>query len=567
MTVTGRRMHLTAIASLLLVSGGVSHADEGVPALLQFAEQYQGQEGASSAPTDNAPLKAPSSTSTKKPSAPHGGVEPKAGAGHAGTSLRQALRQRELQLGQQQVTLRAQASELAALRAELKALNEKKAQDVPAAPMDFSPVYRLVSGLREAASGTPDQKRSTELLTLAHQQLEQEKAALAQSQSQVSALSHRLAALQSQGEKADKTAGENARRVQSMQVMLTDLQSRLDEKEQALAVVQQRERGEDAQHSVQAKALADAQARLDALATARQAQENVLAQQKDVLMQKDSQLATLNAEKLALQTQYEALQQKSRQADTQLAALTRDKQELEGDISDLSARAKGLVKPETLKQPAVRQAYAAGTALGKDILGLLEERQGLGVTIDRQTVLAGVIDAFSGQYQLTSDVLAKALGESEATIRKAQAAVVAGQQKSGDSYIEKFSRQVGVKRAPGGFWYKVEYAGDAPIVGDAIVDVVVKESLTDGTVIQDMDLSGNVLSQPLSAYPPLFKEAIGLLKNHGSMTLVVPPELAYGEAGYPPKVPPNATMVYVLRVEDSKAATDGVVATPAPTKR
>ena len=87
-----------------------------------------------------------------------------------------------------------------------------------------------------------------------------------------------------------------------------------------------------------------------------------------------------------------------------------------------------------------------------------------------------------------------------------------------------------------------------------------KEKLTDGTVIQDMDLSGKVLSQPLSEYPPLFREAISHLHNHGSLTMVVPPALAYGETGYPPKVPPNATMVYELRIDNSQAPAKGVQA-------
>lgn len=77
-----------------------------------------------------------------------------------------------------------------------------------------------------------------------------------------------------------------------------------------------------------------------------------------------------------------------------------------------------------------------------------------------------------------------------------------------------------------------------------------KETLAGGRVIQDMDRSGKVLSQPLSAFPPLFREAIGYLKNHGSLTMVVPSALAYGEAGYPPQIPPNATMVYQLRIVD-----------------
>ena len=132
--------------------------------------------------------------------------------------------------------------------------------------------------------------------------------------------------------------------------------------------------------------------------------------------------------------------------------------------------------------------------------------------------------------------------------------VAAGQQKNGERFVEDFKKQKGVKLSPAGFWYRVDYAGDAPLRDTDIVDVVVKETLTDGTVIHDMSMKGNVLSQPLNAYPPLFREAIGHLKNHGTLTMVVPPTLAYGEAGYPPKVPPNATMVYELRIDSSKAA-------------
>ena len=32
--------------------------------------------------------------------------------------------------------------------------------------------------------------------------------------------------------------------------------------------------------------------------------------------------------------------------------------------------------------------------------------------------------------------------------------------------------------------------------------------------------------------------------------MAAPPELAYGDAGYPPKVPPGATMIYTIRVEN-----------------
>ena len=59
-----------------------------------------------------------------------------------------------------------------------------------------------------------------------------------------------------------------------------------------------------------------------------------------------------------------------------------------------------------------------------------------------------------------------------------------------------------------------------------------------------------MLTQPIADFPPIFREALQKLKNHGSITIVVPPELAYKDKGYPPKIPPNATIIYDLRIAD-----------------
>ncbi|MGG1905310.1 hypothetical protein ABFY47_24555 [Enterobacter ludwigii] len=36
----------------------------------------------------------------------------------------------------------------------------------------------------------------------------------------------------------------------------------------------------------------------------------------------------------------------------------------------------------------------------------------------------------------------------------------------------------------------------------------------------------------------------------------MPPEQAYCEAGYPPNIPPNVTMIYELRIENVKTTAE-----------
>ncbi|WP_235362901.1 FKBP-type peptidyl-prolyl cis-trans isomerase N-terminal domain-containing protein, partial [Serratia marcescens] len=215
------------------------------------------------------------------------------------------------------------------------------------------------------------------------------------------------------------------------------------------------------------------------------------------------------------------------------------------------SRAKWLPEGKTTKKKPEQQSYAAGVALGRDIQTMLAERKNWGITPDKTVLLAGVIDTFNGHYQLSDAQLTRALAESEKAVNDARSQAAKRQTSKGEAFVAEFKKKKGTQKSPAGFWYRIDYAGDETIAENARVDIVVKESLTDGSVIQDMDRSGKVMSQPLSAYPPLFREAIGHLKNHGSLTMVVPPELAYGETGYAPQIPPNATMVYELRIVDA----------------
>ncbi|RTF68562.1 FKBP-type peptidylprolyl isomerase [Serratia marcescens] len=265
----------------------------------------------------------------------------------------------------------------------------------------------------------------------------------------------------------------------------------------------------------------------------------------------EQRLAAVTAESAqAAQKRDEATQRADKTA-AELAAAHQAQQALQDELSGLRSRAKWLPEVKTLKKKPEQQSYAAGVALGRDIQTMLAERKNWGITPDKTVLLAGVIDTFNGHYQLSDAQLASALAESEKAVNDARSQAAKAQTSKGEAFVAEFKKKKGTQKSPSGFWYRIDYMGDETIAENARVDIVVKESLTDGSVIQDMDRSGKVMSQPLSAYPPLFREAIGHLKNHGSLTMVVPPALAYGETGYAPQIPPNATMVYELRIVDA----------------
>lgn len=589
MTLSRLRTRLRHLAVLLPLLWGAecAQADEGIPALLQFAEQYR----APQAP--DAPAKVPATTMPPKTGRPATAPATLSDS----PTLRRALKERDAQLAKQQALLQRQEKELATLRQSLAAETARHQQAITAAqsqahtaaatakPSDWAPLQKLVSGMRQAASGQPDVQRATALIAEARANADRERAAVQEAHNQVNALKEQLNALNSrlQAGYVEKTDDLRARKVLTAQQQA--LQQQLDEKTDVL--VQQRQLLATAHTELEAlkteiKALQNDRKDKSTVLIARQEKENaaLTAQLADKVQQltaldnktkglqrageqKEATLSALQQENNRLQQQQVALTEQAGKAEADLAKQAQTLDQAKTDADVLRTRAKWLAKPETLSKPAGQQAYAAGTALGRDILTMLNERKGWGVDTDQQTVLAGVVDAFAGQYQLPTDVLTRVLADSEATVTAARTKAVAGQQKKGENFVADFKKQKGVKQSPAGFWYRVDYTGDMPLRDTDIVDVVVKETLTDGTVIQDMALSGHVLSQPLNAYPPLFREAIGHLKSHGSLTMVVPPALAYGQDGYPPKVPPNATMVYELRIDNSKAAPGTSSAQPA----
>ncbi|HEJ7839129.1 TPA: FKBP-type peptidyl-prolyl cis-trans isomerase [Serratia marcescens] len=601
------RKALLSLMIPLAFAPAMAAADDDVPALLQFAERYQRQD----APAADAAVTP--SRETQKPAPRPVQPRETSSQRKQLAQLQKTLREKEARLEQQQTAIQSLQQELTALRvaSSLTAADIPTAAPDLSALSDFASGVRRALNLTpqerkaqaqiaEAQAALAQEKQQTEERDRRIALLEQRLAALPEQAD--SAWQEKLTAAQTANDKArqryeqDKQAAaaelaqqkaEAAKALGALQQQLTQLQKEQEDQRQQdgqqekslkTALAQQKAEAAKATGELQQQ-LALRQKELDeqrqqaerqekSLKTALEQQKAEAAKATGELQQ---QLAQLQEKNKTQTEQAKALAQRlatavaeSEKSTLQLAKTTEQakknalaladanqtQQALREELDGLRSRAKWLPDAQALGKKPAQQSYAAGVALGRDIQTMLAERKNWGINPDKTVLLAGVIDTFNGHYQLSDAQLTRALAESEKAVNDARNQAAKVQTSKGEAFVTEFKKKKGTQKSPSGFWYRIDYAGDEAIKENARVDIVVKESLTDGSVIQDMDRSGKVMSQPLSAYPPLFREAIGHLKNHGSLTMVVPPALAYGETGYAPQIPPNATMVYELRIVD-----------------
>ncbi|CCI75287.1 unnamed protein product [Klebsiella pneumoniae subsp. rhinoscleromatis SB3432] len=242
------------------------------------------------------------------------------------------------------------------------------------------------------------------------------------------------------------------------------------------------------------------------------------------------------------------------QADKDNAQLRMKEDEIELLRTQLSVQSKtrsGESAAAKLSASGEQQAYAIGASMGSEALNVLTTRRTQGVTVDAGLVLQGIEDAFRGQLRLGEQERNKALFDVSQQVFQNLNKIEQKNISAGKKYQQAFARKKDVVFKEG-VYSRVDYPGKGKISGNDLVTVVIKEMLTDGTVINDMEAKDQAFTQKLDAYPPVFREPLKRLQNHGSVTLVVPPEKAYGSKGLPPKIPPGATMVYSVRIVDSQ---------------
>ncbi len=137
---------------------------------------------------------------------------------------------------------------------------------------------------------------------------------------------------------------------------------------------------------------------------------------------------------------------------------------------------------------------------------------------------------------------------------------------AGTDFLAKFVKE-GATKTASGLAYKVikEGTGKTPKPEDN-VEVHYHGTLIDGTVFDSSKDRGTKVTFPLNRVIKGWTEGLQLIKEGGSIKLVIPASLAYGDAGAPPKIPGGATLVFDVELFEIKKK-DEAAKTPAPKKK
>lgn len=173
-------------------------------------------------------------------------------------------------------------------------------------------------------------------------------------------------------------------------------------------------------------------------------------------------------------------------------------------------------------------------------------------TADVQTALAP-----------TNEVLTQAAADRQATmdIVNATATELAAQSMATSVALATNAAGDDLQTTASGLQYRVITEGDGPkpVVSDTVT-VDYRGIFEDGAEFDSSYSRGVPATFPLNRVIPGWTEGLQLMSVGSKYVFIVPPDLAYGEQGYEPVIPPNTTLIFEVELLDI-----AVPPTPVPT--
>ncbi|NJB85615.1 FKBP-type peptidyl-prolyl cis-trans isomerase FklB [Lewinella marina] len=189
-------------------------------------------------------------------------------------------------------------------------------------------------------------------------------------------------------------------------------------------------------------------------------------------------------------------------------------------------------------------SYSLGIVLSQNL-----KSQGFD-SIDASSLAKGFEDGLSGSGSVSPEQANQYIQQ---YLQKAAAAAGAEARKEGDAYLAENAKRPEVKVTDSGLQYEVlkEGTGASPSATET-VKVHYHGMLVDGTVFDSSVERGQTIEFPLNRVIRGWTEGLQLMKEGAKYRFYIPFDLAYGEQGSPPAIPPYSTLIFDVELFEVK---------------
>ena len=131
----------------------------------------------------------------------------------------------------------------------------------------------------------------------------------------------------------------------------------------------------------------------------------------------------------------------------------------------------------------------------------------------------------------------------------ANEAMLAANEAAGSAYLEENAAREGVTVTESGLQYEVQTQGDGAKPGpEDTVEVHYRGTLVDGSEFDSSYSRGETVSFGVGQVIAGWTEALQLMNVGSKFKLAIPADLAYGTAGAPPVIGPNAVLIFEVEL-------------------
>ncbi len=124
-----------------------------------------------------------------------------------------------------------------------------------------------------------------------------------------------------------------------------------------------------------------------------------------------------------------------------------------------------------------------------------------------------------------------------------------GNKDKGKSWLAENKKKPGVIELPSGLQYEIikDGTGESPAATNTVTTHYTG-TLIDGTVFDSSVERGQPAQFPVNGVIKGWTEALQLMKPGSKWKLYIPSDLAYGDAGSPPKIGPGETLIFEVEL-------------------